>query len=64
MPLFFATSKYNSKHYSLVMNNGKRNGLYRYLGDMTLPKKAWKQLATHERKFRSPEVASTGLQDS
>jgi hypothetical protein len=64
MPLFFATSKYNSQHYTLVMNNGKRNGLYRYLGDMTLPKKAWKQLATHERKFRSPEVASTGLQDS
>jgi len=64
MPLFFATSKYNSARYSLVMNNGKRNGLYRYLGDMTLPRKAWKQLATHERKFRSPEVASTGLQDS
>jgi len=64
MPLFFATSKYNSDRYSLVMNNGKRNGLYRYLGDMTLPRKAWKQLATHERKFRSPEVASTGLQDS
>ncbi len=64
MPLFFATSKYNSQRYSLVMNNGKRNGLYRYLGDMTLPRKAWKQLATHERKFRSPEVASTGLQDS
>lgn len=64
MPLFFATSKYNSQRYTLVMNNGKRNGLYRYLGDMTLPKKAWKQLATHERKFRSPEVASTGLQDS
>lgn len=64
MPLFFATSKYNSRRYNLVMNNGKRNGLYRYLGDMTLPKKAWKQLATHERKFRSPELASTGLQDS
>ena len=64
MPLFFATSKYNSRRYNLVMNNGKRNGLYRYLGDMTLPRKAWKQLATHERKFRSPEVASTGLQDA
>jgi hypothetical protein len=64
LPLFFATSKYQARNFNIVVNNGKRNAICRYLGDMTLPKKAWKQLAVHERKFRVPEVASTGLQDS
>jgi len=64
VPVFFAVSKYDAKDSNLIVHNGKRPGIGRYLGDMTMASKSWQQLGSGiERKFRAPDVVSAGPQD-
>lgn len=61
-PLFLSSTKHHSTHFNIAVHNGKKGGLYRWLGNAV--EDGWQFIAPSERRFRAPELHSAGLQDA